>query len=88
MFYYIKLKKTGKSIFQHLLFYSPKSKICCKDKACLVATAKPEKIFLNNSTIMYALSSNDVEIGRLREVFFFNQLSVNQKLIIPQRVIF
>jgi len=35
---------------------------------------KPEKIYLNNPNLMYNLSLN-VEIGNIRETFFFNQLS-------------
>ncbi len=42
--------------------------------------SKPEKIFLNNSTIMNALSPEEPEIGTLREIFFFNQLAVKNKV--------
>lgn len=35
---------------------------------------KPEKIYLNNSNLMHALSSN-ANVGNVRETFFFNQLS-------------
>ena len=35
---------------------------------------KPEKIFLNNTNLMYALASERVETGNLRETFFYNQL--------------
>lgn len=40
----------------------------------LKALSRPEKIFLNNTNLMYALG-NKVNIGTLRETFFFNQVS-------------
>ncbi len=34
---------------------------------------KPEKIYLENPNLMYALGYNNVNIGNLRETFFYNQ---------------
>ena len=36
--------------------------------------SSPDKLFLDNSNLMYALSDNP-EIGTIRESFFYNQLS-------------
>ena len=44
-----------------------------KDKG-INSLNKPEKIYLNNTNIMYNIG-NDVNIGNTRETFFFNQLS-------------
>lgn len=44
--------------------------------------ARPDKIFLDNTNLMYALSSN-TDIGTARETFFFNQLKVNHELLLP-----
>ena len=41
---------------------------------------KPEKIYLNNSSLFYALSEKTPEIGALRETFFMNQVA-NQHLL-------
>ena len=38
--------------------------------------SKPEKIYLNNTNIIYAMSQENADIGNLRETFFMNQLSV------------
>ncbi len=38
--------------------------------------SKPEKIFMHNPNLMYALAGSMVDTGNLRETFFFNQLSV------------
>ncbi|MDL2228229.1 AAA family ATPase [Bacteroidales bacterium OttesenSCG-928-K03] len=35
---------------------------------------KPDKIFMENSNLMYALRGDSVEIGNVRETFFANQL--------------
>ena len=40
---------------------------------------KPEKIYLNNSNLMFNLST-DAEIGNIRETFFLNQLSHKYKV--------
>jgi len=36
---------------------------------------KPEKIYLNNTNLAYALEADKPDIGNLRETFFFNQLN-------------
>ena len=38
---------------------------------------KPEKIYLQNTNYIYALSAENPEIGNLRETFFFNQIQYN-----------
>jgi len=37
--------------------------------------AKPEKIYLSNTTLMYALNEDNANVGTIRETFFLNQLS-------------
>jgi len=34
---------------------------------------KPEKLYLNNSNLMYALAKENFNIGNVRETFFLNQ---------------
>jgi uncharacterized protein len=36
---------------------------------------KPEKVYLQNPNLLYALSPNEANIGSLRETFFYNQLA-------------
>lgn len=45
-----------------------------QDVSGLRTLAKPEKIYLNNSNLAYALESEKPDIGNVRETFFFNQL--------------
>ncbi len=35
---------------------------------------KPDKIYLNNSNLMYALTDPPPDIGNVRETFFYNQV--------------
>jgi len=44
---------------------------------------KPEKIYLNNSNLLYALQPGLVNEGTIRETFFQNQVSVLHKVEIP-----
>jgi len=39
---------------------------------------KPEKVYLDNTNLIYALTLDGVNAGNLRETFFVNQLSVTQ----------
>lgn len=43
---------------------------------------KPEKIYLNNTNLMYAFSPK-ANVGTMREIFFMNQLSVNHEVTMP-----
>jgi hypothetical protein len=45
---------------------------------------KPEKIFLNNTNLMFALAFNQPEKGALREAFVFNQLVVTHQVRQPK----
>ena len=45
---------------------------------------KPDKVFLNNTNLSYALGSGDPDPGNLRETFFMNQLSVKHKIHTPK----
>lgn len=44
----------------------------------------PDKLYLDNTNMMYALNNN-TEIGTVRETFFMNQLSQNYNVSLPQK---
>lgn len=46
---------------------------------------KPEKIFLNNTNLLYALAEQQAEIGAVRETFFLSQLSQLNKVHMPKQ---
>lgn len=41
---------------------------------------KPEKLYLNNTNLMYALANDSVNVGNLRETFFVNQFKHLHKI--------
>lgn len=70
----------NRSDLKDYLYYLEKSgliqSLVSPDKG-LNLLAKVEKIYLDNSNLMYALCGDNVNIGSLRETFFYNQLKVN-----------
>lgn len=44
-----------------------------KDTSGIGVLTKPEKLFLNNTNLMYVLAKDTVNIGNVRETFFLNQ---------------
>lgn len=46
---------------------------------------KPEKIFLNNTTLLNALAEQKSEIGTVRETFFLSQLQPFHKINMPKQ---
>jgi len=40
------------------------------------ALTKPEKLYLSNSNLLYALGEENVNVGTIRETFFSNQLKL------------
>lgn len=49
-----------------------------KDLNSVSAMQKPDKIFLENTNLMYLYQGKNVDEGNLRETFLLNQLSYNQ----------
>ncbi len=45
-----------------------------KDSFGITFLKKPEKLYLENTNLMYALCENNIIIGNARETFFFNQI--------------
>jgi len=44
-----------------------------KDTSGIGVLTKPEKLYLNNSNLMYALAKENTHVGHVRETFFLNQ---------------
>ncbi len=44
---------------------------------------KPDKIYLQNTNFMYAFDKHHVDIGNLRETFFFNQVGARHRINTP-----
>ncbi|MCK5908227.1 MAG: ATP-binding protein [Flavobacteriales bacterium] len=69
--------------YLHLLHNSHILSWLSKDASGINFMNKPDKLYLNNTNISYALSEN-VDIGTLRETFFLNQLSVKNSVTYPK----
>ncbi len=50
------------------------------DKYGISKLNKPEKVYLNNSNLIYALTENLANTGTVRETFFYNQLKVKHQV--------
>lgn len=50
------------------------------DTAGLRGLGKVEKLYLDNSNLMYAIAGSDTDIGNVRETFFQNQLRVGNEV--------
>ena len=46
---------------------------------------KPEKIFLENTNLMYVLNAENANLGNVRETFFMNQISQLHSLSLPSQ---
>ncbi len=49
------------------------------------AMQKPEKVFLQNPNLFYAIAPGNVNVGSLRETFFYNQLQAKHTVQYPKR---
>ena len=56
-----------------------------RDSSGISRLQKPDKIFLENSNLAYAIHPGLVGIGNARETFFANQLSNNHSVNIPKQ---
>ena len=46
---------------------------------------KPDKIWMHNTNLMFAISGDNVEIGTIRETFFMQNLAHNHVLSLPEK---
>ncbi len=56
-----------------------------KDTSGIGVLTKPEKLYLSNTNLMYALAKENTETGNLRETFFLNQLSCNNQVHLSEK---
>lgn len=53
------------------------------DEKSLNLLSKPDKVYLNNVNLMYAISKKSMNEGNVRETFFFNQVAAKHKITTP-----
>ncbi len=70
------------------LYYLDKAEVINllqKEAVGNVLLRKPDKIYLNNTNLAYAISPALTETGNLRETFFYNQLKNNHQVTYPPK---
>lgn len=82
--------KTGihRNSLNNYLYYLEQAKIISLLFPAGISTAvlqKPEKIFLNNTTLLAALTEEQSNIGTVRETFFLSQLRSLHKVQLPKQ---
>lgn len=72
------MEVTRQSLMNYLHYLNKAQAIMTleKDAFGMSQMVKPEKIYLQNTNYMYAINQEKVDVGNLRETFFFNQLRV------------
>lgn len=46
---------------------------------------KPDKIWMQNTNLSYAILSKEPDIGNLRETFFISQLKINHQVALAKK---
>ena len=78
---------TTRDTLLRYLYYLEKAEIVrwlTKDTFGINYLNKPDKIYLNNTNLMFALSSEKPEKGTLRETFLLNQVLAKHKVTYPE----
>ena len=78
-----KLEVSRNSLEEYLTFMEDAGLIArLRDQANgIIGLGKVEKIYLDNSNLVYYLSPKEPEIGNIRETFFMNQTRVNKSVV-------
>jgi len=78
-----KLEVSRNSLEEYLTFMEDAGLIArLRDQADgIIGMGKVEKIYLDNSNLIYYLSAKEPEIGNIRETFFMNQTRVNNAVV-------
>jgi uncharacterized protein len=70
------------------LFYLDEANILhsvYKDAKGITILQKPDKIFMENTNLMFTLQGSNIDKGNLRETFFMNQLKSQHQVEIPPK---
>jgi predicted AAA+ superfamily ATPase len=82
---HIGINRTTLVSYLHYLQETNLTKHLYKDSMGMSKLQKPDKIFLENTNLAYALASSRANTGNLRESFFFNQLDYRHRVEYPEK---
>lgn len=71
--------------YLHFLEQAQLIKLLYPSGISLAVLQKPEKIYLDNTNLAFALSASKPNTGNLRETFFISQMSVKYKVAYPKQ---
>jgi predicted AAA+ superfamily ATPase len=76
---------TRDTLLRHLNYLDKANviRLLTRDPSGTGYLVKPEKLYLENTNLMYALAADVPNTGSLRETFFLNQVSVKHKVNYP-----
>jgi len=76
------LEVSRKSLLNYLIYLEKAQLVGLlqQNTSGLRTLSKPEKIYLHNSNLAYALETEKPDIGNIRETFFFNQIKIAGKV--------
>ena len=83
----IQIGVTWETLLRYL-FYLDKAQIVKwvgRDTHGINYLNKPEKLYLQNTNLIYALAEGPVNMGNVRETFLLNQLSVGHSVTYPEK---
>ena len=77
------LEVSRKSLLTYLIYLEKAQLVGLlqQDVSGLKTLSKPEKIYLDNSNLSFALETEKPDMGNIREAFFYNQLKTVSKVI-------
>lgn len=71
--------------YLHFLQEADLTKNIYKDASGITRMQKPDKIFLENTNIAYAVNPVSPDTGNIRETFFLNQVQYHHKVSYPEK---
>ena len=85
-----KIQVTRKTVMDTLVYLTDAGilNMIYKDQLGISLLQKPEKIYLENSNFSFALSTNEPNIGNIRETFFLNQVSEQHQVTYHEKADF
>ena len=75
---------TGRNQMHDYLLYIEEAGMIAQlrdDTSGIRGLGKVEKVYLDNTNLIYSLAEDDVNVGNLRETFFLNQMRVNNHVV-------
>lgn len=80
-----KIHRNSVVLYLHYLEQAQLIRLLYSSGISIATLQKPEKIYLDNPNLAFVLSSEDPNIGNLRETFFASQVAVRHKIAYPKK---